>query len=110
MPKSHDVPLLLVDHTARWIPDSLIELLDLVCGCAKVFDKSLPRINRLYILLGYEMKFFRLAHPGFRIGLRIRQRHGKFNRVVVNTLVAFLKMHLIAVRISKMVHPCSWVN
>src|SRR4029077_11568169 len=80
----------------RRIPDSIIE---------PIFFRWGANLFKNCGFCSYESDF--VAHPRFRVGLRIRESHGHFQSVGIDAAPAFLQAHLVAMRISEVVEPGS---
>src|SRR5580704_8220298 len=82
----------------RRIPDSIIE---------PIFFRWGANLFKNCGFCSHESDF--VAHPGFRVGLRVGESHGHFQSIGIDAAPAFLQVHLVAVRISEVVEPGSVV-
>src|SRR6267142_4287763 len=102
-------PVLFMQHTARGIPDTPVELVDVFHGSADVFENSCPTFGRLNGVFGQQLEFLDVRIPASPVNQRVFDPHIQFKRVVARAVVSLLKVHLIAVRIAEMIDPGSVV-
>src|ERR1700730_12731599 len=80
----------------RRVPDSIVEPIFFRRGTDLFKDSG---------FCSHESDF--VAHPRFRVGLRVGQSHGHFESVGIDAAPALLQAHLVAVRIAEVVEPRS---
>src|ERR1051326_2938043 len=80
------------------IPDSIVEVVFLGRRADLFKDRHFGPVKRDLV-----------ADPGLRVGLWIREGHRKLQVVRVDSTVALLEAHLVAVRTAKMIEPRSVV-
>src|ERR1051326_4459809 len=93
--------LFLAWHTACGITNSSIEGLlfrrDAEQFVGEIFQRTQPKI------LGF-------ADPWLRINHRVRQRHDERHVVAIEAVITLLERHFIAVRITEVVEPGSFIK
>jgi hypothetical protein len=99
----------LIRFCACKIPNSPVELVHFVGGRARVLHHSGPAIDCGDVFRLYKMEMLCVSDPRLCVNLRIGYRPIQFQDVVVRALVTLLEMHLIAVRITKMIDPGAFI-
>src|SRR2546427_10832372 len=63
--RGYSLPVLFMQHAARGIPDTPVELVDVFHGSAEVFENSRPTFGRLNGVFGQQLEFLdvRIQRP-----------------------------------------------
>src|SRR5438309_9105966 len=100
----------LVNHTARRIPDSLIELIDFIGRRADVLQKARPSIDALDRSFFDFPELLGLALPWRGIYLRIGNGHVQLENIVCDSAITLFQDHIDAVRVTEVVDPGSFID